>query len=215
MRKWWPEKQDGFSDRNVLSYINYVGSNMLQPGAGSKSDPFQRVSSKSTDETGQFLSLVQPRLDNPIFTLDLFAPQGRGQFLVSLDLDLSMYYWQENQTPFVFNDSWDIEVSPTDWVTPVGDWIVSKVSTSPYHARFLGSIILYAKAALKPFTVRAGIRCGTSTAKGQWMISSFRCESYFGAGRLALPGVLQAQDCAGNADEFEYLDLSELPNEIH
>lgn len=194
-----------------MSYLTYSGTNMLVPGGTSSSEPFQAVHDEGTVDTGSFLNLKDATLGSPVFTLDLFAPAGQGQFLVSLDMDLSMYYWQQNVTPFDFGRGWTIELQPAAYVRPVGDWVISKLATSPFHARFLGTLILYAERALAPFSIKAGIRCATDQTKGQWMISSFRCETYFGAGRLALPR--SGRSCAGNADEFVVVDLSELPVE--
>lgn len=209
VRKWWPELQPGFDTTGDSYYTINSGSQWLLPGSGAS----------NITVTDAPPTKLEPRISiaMPVAELDLgfleatIVSATKGPHILAADFQLNMYYWEPSQAPFIYSKPWTIELPSSDVVDALTDWTISRLATTDYAARILGSLSVKIKKALKPFKVRLVFRCGTATAKGQWMIAAVRCETILTRGKLALPPAERSSDvaqriCAGSDEGFVLLE---------
>lgn len=161
------------------------------------------------------LTFSSDLVESPILTVSIQSPK-RGPVWIGVDWELQMYYWQENQAPFVYSKPWELTLPVSKVVRPLSDWIISKFNQGEYHAHFVGRLLTWVNEASRDFDLSLQFRCGTATPKGQWLISTVRCESIITTARLSLPPSVEAEvrefegsdrvvqlgDCAGQDDDF-------------
>lgn len=187
MRKWWPETQDGWAQPSVGRYIRSAGGAARVLPGGTYHHLSVAQNPNSEPAPAPILTLSGPLDDT---WLDVtFKSWTTGPVLVSLDVDLSLYYWQENQAPFDWSQAWEIEVVPSDAITSVANWIVDRIDASNYHAYLLGSTTMRILKRLTEVKLRLKFRCGTSTPKGQWLMAAVRCEMVAGRAKLDRPPI--------------------------
>lgn len=210
VRMWQVQEWPGFDTFGKSEFQSNVGVAHLLPGGGTynvtlKPSPFMEL------EPHAIQSMPVATLDSSFLEVAITSP-SIGPHILTADIQLNMYYWQQNQAPFVYGDTWNLELPSSSVVDALSEWFISKLATSDYSARMVGALAIKIKKALTPYKVRLVFRCGTSTPKGQWMLASFRCESVLTRGKLALPAALTAEEearvvCAGTEDSFVLLDL--------
>lgn len=154
------------------------------------------------------LSLISSKLGNPVFSLEMYVPKS-GYTWLFIDAEFWMQYWQENVSHFEYGAPWVFEISTTNYVRPVGEWIVTSLLSYTRHANILARHLV---RVLQPTMVdlTVAIRCGTATPKGQVMFASFRCEFMITSQRFKAiePGVKLREDdevCAVN-DESGHVE---------
>lgn len=206
-RRWFPEIQPGWKDVSKGLMWGESGKTVVSPGK----DPRYlnlKVSPSSKDWVAKPIAMPISVLDSPTLEISMTLPQT-GPVWISMDAEFTMYYSQVNSTPFDYSSPWTFTIQPDTVLTELGNWVVSYMDASTYHARIIGQINARAVKALKPFRLGIAFRCGTATPKGQWLFTAIRCEAAGGLVSAGIP-IEEASPvepiCAGQDLGFVVLD---------
>lgn len=159
------------------------------------------------------LKILDARLGSTVLQMVSYAPD-LGPLILSLDIDLLMYYPQENSAPFDYSKPWEVVIDPGAALETVGKFIVKQVVAQSYHARFLAVVHAFAKSTVQKYAIKFTFRCGTSTPKGQWLFSTFRCESALGWLTTGPPTVSRVDDVLDLNNFWSFAeDVVDLPQD--
>lgn len=213
-RNWVDQKQEGFEFRQASLTMDAKSRTNLLPG-GSAAIPIIRPIGHKENTYFPRIGFETALLDNSVLTMTTQTPRT-GPVWVGVDVELTLYYWQQNQAAFEYTSPWTLEIPVSKAVKPLSDWIITRFSSQSYHAHVVGKLLVWANKRLTDFDVKLHFRCGTATPKGQWLVAAFRCETLVHHAKLALPPVeggelsdvcdqereAHSGDCAGEDDGF-------------
>lgn len=208
-RQWYPETQPGWRNTSTGKIWGEKGKTIVSPGK----DPRYlnlTLNRAPVDWKVQSIEMPTKLLDNSVLEVTVALPQA-GPVWISVDAEFTMYYSQENSTPFEYTKPWVLTIHPDDALIDVGNWLLSYMDATSYHARLIGQVNARVVRALRPFRIGIGFRCGTSTAKGQWLFTAVRCEAAGGLISAGTPIELEAAGsaeaiCAGEDEGFVVLE---------
>lgn len=214
VRQWVWQTQEGLPSADDLVKLTETARSSIVADSQAYEDFKQVVEPLDTKPVMQMTRRV---LDNAYLQVTMQSP-SQGPLWLSADFELQMYYAQQNSAAFEWGDAWELSFEPTKVLADIGEWSIASVEHSPYHVRLLARVAARVVKRFSDFKFGLQFRCGTQTAKGQWLSTSVRCELAVGVLSLGLPTVgvgdpassSEEEDalvCAGEADEFILVDL--------
>lgn len=209
-RQWEQQTDPGWfqPDRSVVYAAK--GKSVVTPGEHYAYSDFRTFGKPVENKIVPRIKMPTPLLDSALMSLTIQSPQA-GPVWLTLDAEMSLYYWTKNVAPFDWSQPWELELDSSKVIQPVGDWVFSRLDSSTFHARIIGQIAARVFRALTDFNVRFAFRCGTATPKGQWLITSIRCEVVAGTVAAGLP-IEGMGDQPTGLPPFPFPEMSEEEN---